>query len=76
MATLQLMVCMTCNLVSYDAQTGGSQKGQTVAEEDMDVIDGYFAVDLDFGEGMFDGNPRWLEIGCSARCDHRQLYDS
>jgi regulation of enolase protein 1 (concanavalin A-like superfamily) len=46
----------------YDAQTGGSQKGQTVAIEDMDVIEGYFTVDLDFGEGAFDGNPRWLQI--------------
>jgi hypothetical protein len=46
----------------YDAQTGGSQKGQTVAIEDMDVIEGYFTVDLDFGEGVFDGNPRWLQI--------------
>jgi hypothetical protein len=46
----------------YDAQTSGSQKGQTVDIEDMDVIGGYFTVDLDFGEGVFDGNPRWLQI--------------
>jgi hypothetical protein len=46
----------------YDAPTGGSQTGSTVAIEDMDVIEGYFTVDLDFGEGVFDGNPRWLQI--------------
>ncbi len=29
---------------------------------DVDVIDGYFTVDLDFGSGIFDGNSCWLEI--------------
>ncbi|MHC4620474.1 MAG: hypothetical protein ACYTEQ_22230, partial [Planctomycetota bacterium] len=30
---------------------------------DVDVIDGYFTVGLDFGSEVFDGNALWLEIG-------------
>ncbi len=29
---------------------------------DIDVIDGYFTVELDFGSNVFDGNAKWLEI--------------
>lgn len=32
----------------------------------LDVIDGYFTVELDFGTAVFDGNDRWLEIGVRA----------
>ncbi|MHC4086623.1 MAG: tail fiber domain-containing protein [Planctomycetota bacterium] len=41
------------------------QMGVTIDVNEMDVIDGYFTVELDFGGGVFDGNARWLEI--SAR---------
>ncbi|MFC1997049.1 tail fiber domain-containing protein [Chloroflexota bacterium] len=29
---------------------------------ELDVVDGYFTVILDFGVGIFDGSERWLEI--------------
>jgi len=32
----------------------------------LDVIDGYFTVELDFGSSVFDGNDRWLQIGVRA----------
>jgi len=47
----------------YDASSGGSQWGNDVNAPDVDVINGYFTVELDFGVGVFDGNTRWLEIG-------------
>jgi hypothetical protein len=37
------------------------QQGSTIDVNDLDVIDGYFTVELDFGGGVFDGNARWLE---------------
>ena len=40
----------------------GNQLGSDVNKPDVDVIDGYFTVELDFG-GVFDGNAVWLEIG-------------
>jgi hypothetical protein len=46
----------------YDAATGGSQVGSTVALEDVSVADGLFTVRLDFGE-VFDGMALWLAIG-------------
>ncbi len=47
----------------YDANTAGSQKGSTIDINELDVIDGYFTVELDFGSGVFDGNAIWLAIG-------------
>ena len=46
----------------YDANVAGGQAGSDVNKPDVDVIDAYFTVELDFG-GVFDGNERWLEIG-------------
>lgn len=46
----------------YDASSGGVQLGSDVNKPDVDVIDAYFTVELDFGS-VFDGNARWLEIG-------------
>jgi len=40
----------------------GNQVGSNVNVADVDVIDGYFTVELDFGS-VFDGNSVWLEIG-------------
>lgn len=41
----------------------GTQVGSAIDINELDVIDGYFTVELDFGSGVFDGDARWLEIG-------------
>jgi hypothetical protein len=46
----------------FDANSGGNKLGQDVNNSEVDVIDGYFTAELDFG-GVFDGNNRWLDIG-------------
>jgi len=40
----------------------GNQMGSTIELDDLDVIDGYFTVELDYGSGVFNGDARWLEI--------------
>jgi hypothetical protein len=47
----------------YDAPTEGSQLGSTNTDDDVDVIDGYFISDLDFGLSPYNGNSVWLQIG-------------
>jgi len=46
----------------YDANSDGHQVGGDVNKPDVDVIDGYFTVELDFGN-VFSGETIWLEIG-------------
>ena len=48
----------------YDDATADSQKGGTIDVDDVDVVDGYFTVHLDFGDdpNIFNGDARWLEI--------------
>lgn len=45
-----------------DSETDGNQLNSDVNTPDVEVIDGYFTVELDFGD-VFDGNNRWLQIG-------------
>ncbi|MHC4666474.1 MAG: LamG-like jellyroll fold domain-containing protein, partial [Planctomycetota bacterium] len=45
----------------YDAVENGTQQADTIDVNDLDVVDGYFTVELDFGNEIFDGNDRWLE---------------
>ncbi len=47
----------------YDDPSAGTQQGSTIYLGEVDVIDGYFTVGLDFGSGVFDGDARWLQIG-------------
>ena len=47
----------------YNNMVDGIQQGTTVEVEDIDVIDGYFTVQLDFGSDLFNGLALWLEIG-------------
>jgi hypothetical protein len=46
----------------FDDPCAGAQQGGTVDVDDLDVIDGYFTVELDLGSDVFDGDARWLEI--------------
>ena len=46
-----------------DPILSSSQIGPTVDINDLDVIEGYFTVELDFGSSVFNGDARWLEIG-------------
>jgi len=43
------------------ASNADVQQGDTVDINDCDIIDGYFTVELDFGDGIFTGEARWLE---------------
>jgi hypothetical protein len=49
----------------YDANSDGNKLGTDVNKPEVDVIDGYFTVELDFGTdpNLFNGNERWLDIG-------------
>jgi len=48
----------------YDTNVGGSKAANDVNVADVDVIDGYFTVELDFNSpSAFNGEARWLEIG-------------
>lgn len=48
----------------YEANIGGSKVGTDVNVADVDVIDAYFTVELDFNDAnAFNGDARWLEVG-------------
>ncbi|MHC4642109.1 MAG: hypothetical protein ACYS32_10725 [Planctomycetota bacterium] len=48
----------------YDSPVGGNQLASTVDINDLDVIDGYFTVELDFNDpNVFNGDAIWLDIG-------------
>ena len=48
----------------YDSVSDGNQTGGDVNKPQVDVIDGYFTVLLDFNDPCaFTGEARWLEIG-------------
>lgn len=46
----------------YDSLVGGNQVGPIIDKEDETVSNGLFMVQLDFGNGIFTGNARYLEI--------------
>lgn len=49
--------------ILYTAESGGSQVGSIIeTKDDVPVANGLFTVTLNFGLGVFDGSPRWLEI--------------
>lgn len=46
----------------YNDPNTETQLGNTIDINKLNVIDGYFTAELDFGSGVFDGNECWLEI--------------
>ena len=47
----------------FDMDVNGMQLGSDVNVPMVNVIDGLFKVDLDFGSGIFTGQATWLDIG-------------
>ena len=48
----------------YDALTGGNQIGNSVVIDDLQITNGLFTVEIDFGINPFSsGQRRWIEIG-------------
>ncbi len=50
----------------YDAATGGSSVGSLQTITNKSLNNGYFSVELDFGDSAFQGDARYLQIG--VRC--------
>jgi hypothetical protein len=46
----------------FDANVAGALKGNMIDVNEVDVIDGYFTVELDFSSEVFNGDARWLQI--------------
>jgi hypothetical protein len=46
----------------FDADSDGNQVGPDANKPDVNVVDGYFTVGLDFGSNVFDGNAVWLAL--------------
>jgi hypothetical protein len=63
-------VMATCDMTFrlYNQQTGSGQVGSTLSQS-VPISDGLFAVSLDFGSGVFDGQTRWLEIAVQCPGD-------
>ncbi|MEZ4518221.1 MAG: hypothetical protein R3C44_15835, partial [Chloroflexota bacterium] len=49
----------------YDGATGGTKLGE-LSRDNVTVVGGIFAVNLDFDAKLFSGDARWLQIG--VRC--------
>ena len=47
----------------YLGSSGGSAVAGPLTNSTVGVSNGLFTVTLDFGSGVFNGDPRWLEIG-------------
>jgi len=46
----------------FDAATNGAAVSDVITSNSFSITNGLFTVSLDFGAGIFDGNPRWLDI--------------
>jgi hypothetical protein len=50
----------------FDAASGGAQVGSTICVDNVNVVDGLFTAQFDFGASVFGGGARWLEIAVRA----------
>lgn len=50
----------------YDSPAGGTQIANSLAKPNVQVMDGLFMAELDFGNAAFNGDARWL--GTAVRC--------
>ena len=50
------------NFGLWDSRTNGTEVAEAFDSPNVNVNEGIFSVELDFGSRNFDGNPRWLEI--------------
>ena len=50
----------------FDDSAGTAQIGPDFIADQIEVIDGYFTVELDFGTSIFTGDAKWLQIGVRA----------
>ncbi|MBE0544787.1 MAG: hypothetical protein IH623_25905 [Verrucomicrobia bacterium] len=57
---------MQFKLFDTAAVGAGAQQGGTITESAVPVTNGVFTVTLDFGGTVFDGSPRFLEIGVKS----------
>src|SRR5688572_27092477 len=46
----------------YAVETGGAALAEPLYTENLLIHSGYFLATLDFGNGIFNGQSRWLEI--------------
>ncbi len=46
----------------WDAEDAGTEIGSALFVDHVDVVDGLFTVELDFGPDVFVGQSRWLEV--------------
>lgn len=56
----------------WDAESDGREVAEAVAVE-LDVINGLFTAQLDFGDRVFTGEPRWLEIAVATEQGESRL---
>ncbi len=68
-ADVPVKVACDMTFTLWDAATAGGQIGGTIAfdgqagnQSPVEVANGLFAVELDFGTSVFDGADRWLEV--------------
>jgi len=60
----------------FDVPAGGSSIAGPITNANVSISGGLFTATLDFGTGVFDGSPRWLQIGVRTNkvIDHAECY--